>query len=290
MGDVKHFLGLSIEKQNGVYNISLANYIDNLVSRTGLSEAKIAKTPMDPGYLKNNMESKPLEDSTKFRAVVGALLYVAVCARPDIAASTAILGRKFSAPTETDWTAAKRVIRYLKGTKNWSLRLGGEKQELKAFSDSDWAGDQSTRKSTTGFVIYYAGGAVSWVSRRQACVTLSTMEAEYVALAETCQEVLWMRRLLKDLGEEQISGTIIEEDNQSCLSFAKSERTNKRSKHIETKHHFIKDLCERGEVVLEYCPTDRMNADIFTKPLGVVKHQYFVEQLGMFDRKLSANH
>lgn len=126
-----------------------------------------------------------------------------------------------------------------------------------AFSDSDWAGGKGTRRSTTDYVVFYGGGAVCWVSRRQSCVTLSTMEAEDVALAEACQEVVWLRRLLEDFGEEQVEATVVKGDNQGCLSFARSERSSKRSKHIETKHHFVRDLCDKGEVVLQYCPTDQ---------------------------------
>ncbi|XP_065073527.1 uncharacterized protein LOC135697684 [Ochlerotatus camptorhynchus] len=215
LGDVKHFLGQEVPRENGVFSVSLTNYIEQLVVRTSLSEAKTARTPMDQSYLKDEVDSKPFEDGTKYRSVLGALLYVAVCARPDIATSVGILGRKFSAPTEADWTAAKRVVRYLKETMDWKLQLGGKKAEdLVAFSDSGWAGDKSTRKSTTGYVVFYGGGAVCWVSRRQSCVTLSTMEAEYVALAETCQEVVWLRRLLEDFGEKQVKATVINEDNQ----------------------------------------------------------------------------
>ncbi|XP_062550086.1 uncharacterized protein LOC134214792 [Armigeres subalbatus] len=237
---------------------------------------------MDVGYIKDESESRPLGDSTKFRSAVGGLLYIAVCARPDIAASTAILGRRFSSPTEADWTAVKRVVRYLKATKNWRLRLGNENQDgLLAFSDSDWAGDKSTRKSTTGYVIYLNGAAVSWASRRQDCVTLSTTEAEYVALTETCQEIVWLRRLLEDLGETPTQPTLVMEDNQGCISFATSERCSKRSKHIETKRHFVKDLCANGVVRLNYCPTENMDADVLTKPVGPVKHQYFARRLGL---------
>lgn len=182
-------------------------------------------------------------------------------------------------------------MRYLKNTKTWKLKLGGgSNDELVAFSDSDWAGDKSTHKSTTGTVVYYGGGVVSWSSRRQECVTLSTMEAEYVALAETCQEVIWLRRLLEDFGVKQKTATVVNEDNQGCLSFVKSERSTKRSKHIETKHHFVKDLCDREEVVLKYCPTNEMNADILTKPLGLVKHYHFTASLGLFGEKQEANH
>ncbi|XP_062539213.1 uncharacterized protein LOC134207527 [Armigeres subalbatus] len=154
-------------------------------------------------------------------------MYIAVCARPDIMNSAAILGRKFSAPSGSDWTAVKRVIRYLKGTRDWRLNLGGDSGGLVVYSDSDFAGYAGTRKSTTGYVLFYFGGAVSWASRRQDCVTLSTLEAEYVALTETCQVVVWM---LSDLGETQTVATTVNEDNQGCLSFARSERSTKRSK------------------------------------------------------------
>lgn len=291
LGDVKYFLGLEIGKDNGVYSLCLSNYIDKLIVKLGLKDAKVAKTPMDQGYIKDETESKSFEDGTMYRSVVGALMYIAVCARPDIMTSAAILGRKFSSPTEADWTAAKRVVRYLKSTRTWKLRLGGaSNDELVAFSDSDWAGDKGTRRSTTGIVVYYGGGVVSWSSRRQECVTLSTMEAEYVALAETCQEVIWLRRLLEDFGVKQENATVVNEDNQGCLSFAKSERSTKRSKHIETKHHFVKDLCDQGEVILKYCPTNEMNADILTKPLGLVKHYQFTANLGLFGEKQGTNH
>lgn len=225
--------------------------------------------------------SVPLKDPNVYRSLVGGLLYLAVVARPDIAVAAAILGRKFAEPTENDWTAAKRVLRFLKGTKEWYLRLGGDPdQALVGYSDADWAGDLATRKSTTGFVFVY-GGVVSWASRRQSSVTLSSMEAEYYALSEACQETIWLRQLLNEFGERQQQPSVVKEDNQGCLAFVKTERSNRRSKHINTREHFVRELCLKGEVLLEYCPTDEMLADIFTKPLGPQKHQDFRKMLGL---------
>ncbi|XP_065090583.1 uncharacterized protein LOC135711641 [Ochlerotatus camptorhynchus] len=158
---------------------------------------------MYTGFLKLEEKGEEFTNNTKYRSVVGALMYIATCARPDIATSTSILGRSFETPKEGDWTAAKRVVRYLKGTADWRLRLGGEAAcKLEVFSDSDWAGDPRTRKSMTGYVLFFGGGAVTWTSRRQDCVSLSSMEAEYVALGEACQEVMSTRQLLQDLGEK----------------------------------------------------------------------------------------
>lgn len=150
---------------------------------------------------------------------------------------------------------------------------------LVAYSDADWAGDASNRKSTTGGVFYFNGGVINWISRKQQSVSLSTIEAEYFALSEVCQEIVWIRRLLKDLDQAQDEPTTVYEDNQSCLSFISSDRPSKRSKHIETHQHFVRNLCDRREVRMEYCPTDLMVADILTKPLGTIKHQFFAEML-----------
>ncbi|XP_062533284.1 uncharacterized protein LOC134202260 [Armigeres subalbatus] len=121
LGDIRHFLGMEIRRERSVYTIRLQNYISRLLEENGMSEAKPAKTPMDPNYIKTEEKSELLKDVSKYRSVVGSMLYLSVVARPDIANSAAVLGRKFAAPTERDWVAAKRVMRYLKGTIDYGL-------------------------------------------------------------------------------------------------------------------------------------------------------------------------
>lgn len=152
---------------------------------------------------------------------------------------------------------------------------------LAGYSDADWAGDRSDRKSTSGFVFFFGGAPVVWASRKQGCVTTSTMEAEYLALSDAAQEVIWLRRLLGELGEQQRRPTTINEDNRSCIDFVALDRLNKRSKHIDTKYHHAKDLCTKGVIQLRYCSTSEMIADIFTKPLGPNKIKYFTKALGL---------
>lgn len=282
LGAVKQFLGFEVQRSNGFYNLRLSSYIRTLIKRFGLEECKPSGTPMDPGYVGINDSSQPFSDTFLYRSLIGALLYVAVNARPDIASSVSILGRKVSAPSEMDWKAAKRIVKYLKGTMELRLRFEpGQDWALIGYSDADWAGDQASRRSTTGFIFFFGVGPIAWASRRQTCVSLSSMEAEYIALSETCQELLWLRRLMADLGEDVSKATTIFEDNQSCLSFIKAERTSKRSKHIDTRRHFVKDMTERGEVILVYCPTERMVADALTKPLGATKFRQLVEMSGL---------
>ncbi|XP_062557350.1 uncharacterized protein LOC134222225 [Armigeres subalbatus] len=157
LGRVKQFLGQEVRCNGGFYSLRLASYIDGLIEKFGMKDCNPAKTPMDPSYMKldNSSNSKPFADITRYRSLVGALLYVAVNARPDVAVSVSSLGRKVSSPTEMDWTAAKRVVRYLKGTRGYKLQFGpGKGWSLEGYSDADWAGDQASRKSTSGYTFF----------------------------------------------------------------------------------------------------------------------------------------
>lgn len=283
LGEAKYFLGLEISKINGKYGISLEGYISRLIENFGLGEAKGAKTPMDEGFAKTGTDSPLLDNDIPYRSIVGALLYVAVSARPDIAVSASILGRSVSAPTVADWTAAKRVVRYLKTTKHLQLRYDDPNGKLIGYSDADWAGDLKTRRSTAGSVFLFAGGAIAWTSRLQNCVTLSSMESEYVALSEASQEAVWLARLFKDFGEHLDNPITIMEDNQSCIGFIASKRSTRRSKHIETREYYVKELCDNNQLQLKYCPSEDMVADILTKPLGAIKQNKFSTMLGLHD-------
>lgn len=202
---------------------------------------------------------------------------------PDIAATVGILSRKVSSPTETDWTEAKRIVRYLIHTVDYGLVLGSSSKEfqLTAYCDADWAGDSSDRKSCSGFLFRLGGATVAWASRKQTCVAMSTMEAEYVALSEAAREAVWMRRLLTELNETPKLPTIIYEDNRSCLDFAVMDQQKKRSKHIDTRYHYTKHCCSSGEIELQYCPSESMVADILTKPLGSNKVKRFATLMGL---------
>lgn len=172
-------------------------------------------------------------------------------------------------------------MRYLCGTVDYRLSLNAVNLQLEGFCDADWASDTADRKSNSGFVFRLGSATVSWGSRKQSCVSASTMEAEYVALAEAAQETVWLRRLLAELNAEQKCSTVIWEDNKSCLDFASQEKQNRRSKHIDTKYHFTRELYNSGKISLKYCATDNMLADIMTKPLGAVKVRKFSEMLGL---------
>ena len=230
-------------------------------------------------------EDEEAVDQPLYQSVVGSLMYLATCTRPDIAYAVGMLARFSSKPNQSHWVAVKRVLRYLKGTVNYGLLYGDDSGVL-AYSDADWVGDIDDRKSTSGYMFQIAGGPVSWRSKKQDTVALSTAEAEYVALANAAQECAWMRRLLSELGDSQRGPTNILEDYQSCIAMAKNPKFHGRAKHVDIKHHFIREQVSDGSIELKYCPTGEMLADMLTKGLAQQRFSFLRENAGIVPLKL----
>ena len=173
-------------------------------------------------------------------------------------------------------------MKYLKGTKDLKLCVGSKSDlKLKGYADADWPGDIKDRKSTSGFVFKLGDAAISYASRKQQNVTLSSTEAEFVSLAEVSQEFLCLIQLLKKF-QINICDPIIFEDNQSCLKMLQEEKITPRSKHIDVKYYFVRNLLKTGKVLYEYCPTESMLADILTKPLPRIRIYKIRELIGLY--------
>lgn len=203
--------------------------------------------------------------------------------RPDLAYGVNLISRFVSSPTTMHWLAAKRILRYLKGTTDLGIFYRRGKGELKliAFTDSDYAGDLDDRRSTSGFVFMLGSGAVSWSSKKQSVVALSTTEAEYIAAALCACHCVWIRRVLEKLGAEENTGTLIMCDNSSTIQLSKNPVLHGKSKHIDVRFHFLRDLVNKAEVELRYCNTHNQVADVFTKPLKLEQFEKFREILGV---------
>ncbi|KAJ9513040.1 hypothetical protein QJQ45_029297 [Haematococcus lacustris] len=201
------------------------------------------------------------------------------CTRPDIAYAVGALARHMAAPTQQHWTAAKAVLSYLKGTASQGLVFGGN-DSLQGYCDADYAGDKDTARSTTGYVFTLHGAAISWSSRLQPTVAMSTAEAEYMAASGAVKEAVWLRKLMQDLG---LPGTCVNImcDNQAALQLLNNPMASARSKHISVNHHFARERAARGEVMFTYCSTLEMVADVMTKPLAAVKLGYAKEGCGI---------
>lgn len=285
LGKVKNFLGLQIERKlNGAFMVHQTKYIEKIIKLFLTEDAKPSKFPLDPGYYKLCNKSKNLPNNEIYRKAIGSLLYISINTRPDISASVSILSRKISNPTELDWVEVKRVIRYLIGTKDYKLTFGNDLTEnrLIGYIDADWAECNIDRKSNTGYLFKLFGGVINWTCRKQSSVSLSSTEAEYIALAEGCQEMKWIQYLLKDMNIlNENEPPLIYEDNQSCLKMLKAEKLSSRTKHIDIKYHYIRELANNGEAEFKYCPTEKMIADILTKPLASIKMQKLSQELGL---------
>lgn len=282
MGELHYLLGVNIHLKDGTVTLDQHQYLTKLLEKFGLKDAKTVSTPLDPNVklVKEDGYSTPV-DQTHYQSLVGSLLYAAMATRPDIAHAVGVIGRFNAAPNESHMTAVKRICRYLKGTINLKLVYTGTNVcEAIGYSDADWASSLDDRHSTSGIAFIIAGGTVSWLSKRQATVALSTAEAEYVALTSAIQEAVWMRRLLQSLGESPKTLTI-HEDNQGAIKMSHNPVLHSRTKHIDIRYHYIRETVADGTVVLKYCPTKDMIADLLTKPLGKGRFELLRDKLGL---------
>jgi hypothetical protein len=227
-------------------------------------------------------ENCEIVDVSKYREIVGSLIYAMTCTRPDLCWVVTKLSQYLSNPSAEHHVVVKHVLRYIKGTIGYELCYKHvEKFELFGFADADWASSSQDRKSITGYCFRLgqkSGAMISWKSRKQPTVALSTCEAEYMALSAATQEGLFLMKLLYDLGHGVKYFTLCG-DNQGALSLAKNPVNHQRSKHIDIRYHFIRSECQGGRLILQYVPTQENVADVFTKPLCKSKLEYFVKML-----------
>ncbi|MCP4492594.1 MAG: DDE-type integrase/transposase/recombinase [Gammaproteobacteria bacterium] len=271
LGRAHHLLGMKIRRNEAGILMTQTHYIEDLIKKMGFEEAKPMSTPADPNValVMNDGYSADV-DLKMYQALVGSLLYAAVATRPDIAHAVGVVCRFTSRPTTVHYTAAKRILRYLKATKELGLyyRAGQDDiQQLIGYCDADWAGDKETRRSTMGHCFQLANCVISWISQRQPVVTLSSTEAEYVALSSAAQQAVWLRGLLKNLGYPQKKATTILEDNQGAICLARNPVAQRKTKHIDLRHHYIREKVTDDTLDLQFIGTSEMVADLLTKPL-----------------------
>ena len=285
LGDATFFLGMELVRDRAARTIKLSQHrmLLDIAHKYALGDAKTKATPVSLGTkLASAAEDEQLLDTAAhpYSELVGSLLYVAVCTRPDIAQAVGALARFMSKPTAVHWSAAKGVLRYLASTIDYGITFSGGDAPLVGYCDSDYAGDVDSRRSTTGYVFIMHGGAISWNSRLQPTVAVSTTEAEYMAAASAVKEALWLRKLMADLGHD-VSTLKIYGDNQGALKLLKHPIASVRSKHIDVIYHFSRERVARKEVEFEYISTERMVADIMTKALPESKFVFCREGMGV---------
>eukprot|EP00253_Pinus_taeda_P016228 PITA_16228 len=247
------------------------------------TESKVAITPTVMGLKLSKEDNNKDFDHSFYKSIVGSLMYLTVT-RPDIMHVVSLISRFMVRPKEAHWQEAKRIVRYVKGTKRFGiLYTASECSDLIGYTDSDWPGSVDDRKSTSGYVFHMGSGAISWASKKQSIVALSTTEAEYVAATAAACQAVWMRRMLRSLWQEKTKGTMIFCDKSSAIALSKNFVFHKRMKHIDIKIHYIREFVNNGEIILKHCKTQEQVVDILTKPLGQKKIDFLRKCLGMTD-------
>jgi hypothetical protein len=296
LGPTEYLLGVKIDRDRSkrILHLSQRQYtIDVLKRYNSGSESswRPVSTPMDPGLrLTHDQCPQSKEEVEEMRTVpyahaVGSLMYLAISTRPDIAYSVGVLSRFSSNPGMTHWKAVKHLFRYLQSTLDYKLTYAPDPSSTSLFttySDADYAGSKDTGRSTGSYVVKIGTGAVSWMSKLQPVVTLSTTEAEYIAAVSAGTEILWLRKLFTELGYKVAStSSPLFVDNQSALAVAKNPEHHGRMKHLDVRYYWLRDEVEKKTISVSYCPTDQMPADILTKALTRDKVENCCKMLGL---------
>jgi hypothetical protein len=283
LGKLTYFLGINVDYDQSHKRLLLSQttYINQLLDKFGANIDHGAPTPIIPG-LKMEPPSNPEEvvDQQKYKSVVASLIYLSTSTRPDIALTVSLLSRFFEAPGQQQWAAVQRILQYLYSTKHCGILLGrGQNFEMTLYTDSDWAGDLQLRKSTSGFLLYADSALIAWGSKRQQVVTLSSTEAEFVAMTEAIKEVLWCQQLFKESLKRAMKVTIMV-DNLPCINLAiKQNNTKGRTKHIDVRFKFVQHTIQENGFNIQKIPGRDNPADLLTKPTSITVFRALISNL-----------
>ena len=292
MGEASYVIGIKIHRDRlrGVLGLSQETYINKVLERFRMKDCSPSVAPIVKGD-KFNLDQCPKNDFEReqmktipYASAVGSLMYAQVCTRPDIAFVVGMLGRYQSNPGVDHWKAAKKVMRYLQGTKDYMLMYRRtDELEVIGYSDADFAGCIDSRKSTSGYIFMLAGGAVSWRSAKQSLTATSTMEAEFVSCFEATSHGVWLKSFISGLRVvDSISRPLrLYCDNSAAVFMAKNNKSGSRSKHIDIKYLAIRERVKEKKVVIEHVSTELMIADPLTKGMPPMKFKDHVEKMGI---------
>jgi hypothetical protein len=288
LGAATWLLGIKITRDFEARTLALSqtSYIDAILARFNFTDLKPLATPMDPNIqFTKDQCPQTLEEAAEMRRVpyreaLGSLMYCAVATRPDIAFAASLLSQFLENPGRIHWEGVKRIFRYLAGTRDWRLVYGTETRGLEGYTDADGS-TQARRHAISGYAFLIDGGAISWSSKKQELVTLSTAESEYVAATYAAKEAIWLRRFIGEVFRPLNYPIPLYCDNQAAIALTGDGSYHARTKHIDIRYHFIRFSVQDGKITLIYCPTDEMAADTLTKALPSFKAKHFAAALGL---------
>ncbi|KAG8491868.1 hypothetical protein CXB51_015214 [Gossypium anomalum] len=288
LGPAKKILGMKIlrdRKASKLY-LSQKGYIEKVLCRFNMQSAKPVSTPLAAHFRLSSALSPQSDDEIEYMShvpyssAVGSLMYAMVCSRPDLSYAVSAVSRYMASPGKEHWKAVQWILRYLRGTTDVCLQFRRTKDGVIGYVDADFAGDLDRRRSLTGYVFTIGGCAISWKATLQTTVALSTTEAEYMAITEACKEAIWLKGLFSKLNKDlQISTVFC--DSQSAIFLTKDQMFHERTKHIDFRYHFVRDIIARGDIVVSKISTHENPADMMTKSLPITKFEHCLDLVGV---------
>ncbi|GKC03753.1 ribonuclease H-like domain, reverse transcriptase, RNA-dependent DNA polymerase [Tanacetum coccineum] len=288
LGLLAYYLGIEVTQTNGDISIKQSAYASKILKEAGMIDCNETLIPMDPGTRLTKITEGTMVNSTEYRSLIGCLRYL-LHTRPDLSYSVGLLSRFMQEPREQHMKAIRQVLRYVKGTKDHGITYkhnGGNK--IHGYSDSSYGVNTQEGKGTTGIIFYYGESPISWSTQKQATVALSSCESEFIAATAAATQALWLKRLLSKLTHTQEEKITIQVDNKSAIALMKNPVFHGRSKHIDTKYHFIRECVEREDIQVEFVSGEYQKADILTKALPKIKFLTMRQLIGLKDLSHSA--
>ncbi|GJU10383.1 ribonuclease H-like domain-containing protein [Tanacetum coccineum] len=280
LGPLNYFLGISVTRNTSGMFLSQQKYASELLERAGMLTCNPCRTPVDTDS-KLSADGDPVSDPTLYRSLAGALQYLTFT-RPDISYAVQQVCLYMHDPREPHFSALKRILRYIRGTMPYGLQLfSSTTSSLVAYSDADWAGCPTTRRSTSGYCVFLGNNLLSWSSKRQVTLSRSSAEAEYRGVANAVAETCWLRNLLRELHTPLSTATLVYCDNVSAVYLSSNPVQHQRTKHIEIDIHFVRDLVAAGHIRVLHVPSRYQYADVFTKGLPTVLFDEFRSSLSV---------
>jgi hypothetical protein len=290
VGNTHRLLGMRVDQdlEAGTVTLSQRAYFEKMLTDFGLENVKLRSTPLPVGIVLDSTmspttpEDRALMVGKPYREVVGSVMWGQLATRPDLSYPVSIFSRFQTNPGIEHWRALLHTVGYIRNTLDYAL-VYRRNALLTPFGyfDSDYGGCLDTRRSTSGQVFIMAGAPVSWASKRQATVALSTVEAEYISLTRAAQQLKWMYAWMTEVGLEQALPGLLYGDNRGAIDLSKTTKSHSKVKHIDIRHHYIRELVHKGELKVDFIRGNENPADLFTKPLPRLAHERYLSELNI---------